>query len=105
MGTDGMIAGKNYCITAENLPFHEFMGLQAKIVKAADRGMEGLAGKIIDESRQTFTLEGKRGEKSVPKKGVQMQIALGKENVLVDCSRLAVRPVERLKLNRGWLYG
>ena len=41
---------------------HEFIGLEAKVVKSSNPSYVGISGKIIDETRNTFVIlqDGKR---------------------------------------------
>jgi small subunit ribosomal protein S17 len=35
---------------------HEFIGLDAKVVKSSNPHVVGIAGKVVDETRNTFTI-------------------------------------------------
>ena len=35
---------------------HEFIGLEAKVVKSSNPTVVGIAGKVVDETRNTFTI-------------------------------------------------
>jgi ribonuclease P protein subunit POP4 len=41
---------------------HEFIGLDVKVVRSSNPAVVGIAGKVVDETRNTFTvlLDGKR---------------------------------------------
>ncbi len=92
-----MLESKNYCITKENLVVHEIIGLMTEVVGSTDKGREKMKGKIIDETKNTFTLETFGGEKIVPKAEAVFEFYLGEEKVIVDGKKLAYRPEDRIK--------
>jgi len=98
-----MLETKNYCITKENLVMHEIIGLKAEVVGSSDKGREKMKGKIIDETKNTFTLETVGGEKIVPKAEAVFEFYLGDEKVIVEGKKLVYRPEDRIKagIRRG----
>lgn len=46
----------------------ELVGERAKVEESSDKGFQGLEGKIVDETRNTFVFETRKGRKTVPKK-------------------------------------
>ena len=62
-----MIKTEQYCITTENVLSHEIIGLDARIENSPDPNKIGLTGRIINETKNTFTIETNEGEKIVPK--------------------------------------
>ena len=95
------IKKKNYCITVKNLACHEWIGLNAKVAESTDKSRIGIKGKIIDETKNLVVIETKNGEKKLPKKEVMLMVELGKEKVLLDCSKLSQRPEDRIKYFGG----
>ena len=90
---------KKYNITPENFPAHEWIGLQAQIVSSWDASLNGIAGKIIDETKNTLAVETKKGIKMVPKKGSKIKFAINpKDQITFDCSLMEERPEERTKI-------
>lgn len=89
-------------ITPENAAIHELIGLEAEVVRCADRGMQGLKGVVVDETRNTFVFGvsqgGKAEERTVPKAACVFRFTLpsGKTVDVVGKS-IAVDPVERPK--------
>lgn len=85
---------------------HEFIGLNAKVVKSSQPSYVGIAGKIIDESRNTFTILGENGKrKIILKKGTIFQFVLPDETVVeIDGKVLVGRPEARVKkrVRRLW---
>jgi len=85
-------------ITPENLVRHELIGLEVLVEKAANKSLEGLQGKVVDETRQTLTLKTEKGEKKVPKVVCVFVFRLpdGKK-VRVAGELLVSRPEDRIK--------
>ena len=85
---------------------HEFIGLEAKVVKSTHPGYVGLSGKIIDETKKTLVLLGKNGKRRIiPKENVVFHFKLEDGTVVeVDGKVIVGRPEERLKrkIRRLW---
>lgn len=85
---------------------HELIGLQAKVVKSTHSGYVGIAGKVIDETKNTLILLDKNGKRKViPKKTAVFHFEL-KDGTIVEIDGKAIigRPEERLKrkIRRLW---
>jgi ribonuclease P protein subunit POP4 len=83
----------------------EFIGTQAKVSKSIPTSYVGLSGKIIDETRNTFTIlhEGKR--KKVIKNSVIFHFKFSDGTIVeIDGKLLLGRPEDRLKkrVKRLW---
>lgn len=92
-------------INPRNLIYHELIGLEVEISSAKDPTHEKIAGKVIDETRNTI-LVGKRsgGRARIPKATSTFAFKLpdGRE-ILVDGRAIMGRPEERLKRKvRSW---
>ena len=72
----------------------ELIGEDVEVVWSS-KGPQALAGKIVDETQNTFVLSTITGEKTVPKKGSVFYFP--RTNCKVDGSVLAVKPEERTK--------
>jgi len=96
-----MLKGKNYCITRDNLGCHEWIGLNARVAESSDKSRIGIRGKIIDETKNLIVIETANGEKKLPKREVKLMVEIGKEKVLLDCSRLSQKPEDRIKYFGG----
>jgi len=83
----------------------EFIGTEVKVAKSTHRDYVGISGKIIDETRNTFTIlqEGKR--KTVVKNSSVFHFKFS-DGTLVEINGrlLAGRPEDRLKkhIKRLW---
>jgi ribonuclease P protein subunit POP4 len=83
----------------------EFIGTEAKVSKSTHPGYVGLSGKIIDETRNTFTIlhEGKR--KKVIKNSAIFHFKFSDGTIVeIDGKLLLGRPEDRLKkrVKRLW---
>jgi ribonuclease P protein subunit POP4 len=85
-------------ITPSNVARHELIGLRAKVVRAKNPANIGLAGKIVDETYKTITLETKKGEKRVFKDAITIEVELpdGKK-IEIEGDLLVARPWDRIK--------
>jgi ribonuclease P protein subunit POP4 len=84
---------------------YEFIGTEAKVSKSKHLGYVGISGKIIDETRNIFTIlhEGKR--KRVIKGSAVFHFKFSDGTVVeIDGKLLAGRPEDRLKrrVRRLW---
>jgi ribonuclease P protein subunit POP4 len=82
-----------------NILQRELIGLEALVVNSSDPNLIGVSGRIIDETRGTLVIKGKK-EKTyiIPKDTSIFKIisADGKE-VEVDGIKLVARPEDRIK--------
>ncbi len=84
-------------ITPTNLIWHELIGLQVEVVENKNKRIVGLSGKIIDETKNTITINTKKGEKKIIKKDSKFKITIDKKKVFVDGSLIVGRPEKRTK--------
>jgi len=88
-------------ITPYNLVRHELIGLQVKITDSTNKELKGLKGRVIDESRNTLTLEikGKLKEKKFVKEQCVFSFYLpdARKWVKVDGDVIVARPEDRIK--------
>jgi ribonuclease P protein subunit POP4 len=54
-------------ISPENLVRHELIGLPVEVVESTNSTMVGISGRVIDETRNTFLIETRSGDKRIPK--------------------------------------
>ena len=91
-------------ITPKDLVRHELIGLRVKIVDSTNKAIIGVSGRVVDESRNTLTIETPRGPKNFVKEQCvfSFQIPSG-EWVRVDGKLLVARPEDRIKKKfRKW---
>jgi len=83
----------------------EFVGTEVQIAKSSHHGNVGMSGKVVDESRNTFTVlcEGKR--KTIVKDSSVFRFEFSDRTVVeINGKLLAGRPEDRLKktIKRLW---
>ncbi len=83
-------------ITPENLHIHELTGLRARVIRSGNPQITGLAGTIIDETRNMFCIESDNTRRSIPKAGSTWGFSAGGQAIEMDGSLLAKRPYDRL---------
>ena len=76
---------------------HEIIGLQVRIAGSKNKANLGVEGKIIDETKSTITIKTKKGRKMLFKNNIKIELKIGSRKILVDGSRFAGRPEERIK--------
>lgn len=85
-------------INRENLLQNEFIGLRAEIIESTDPSLKGKKGVIVNETRNTLTLEEDRELKVLPKREVTLSVSLPEgEKVKVEGRKLVARPEDRIK--------
>jgi ribonuclease P protein subunit POP4 len=78
---------------------HEFIGLEAKVVKNSNPDVVGIMGKVVDETRNTFTISLNDGEKKVVIKDTAVFEFVMPDGTVVEMDGKVVmgRPEDRLK--------
>jgi ribonuclease P protein subunit POP4 len=91
-------------IDRQNVVNHELIGLHATVVKSTNRDTVGLSGRVIDESRNLFTLESRGREKKAAKYGNTFEFRLSEsDKVRIDGGFVVGRPEDRVaKRLRNW---
>lgn len=91
-------------ITPHNILRHELIGLNVTIFHATNRDLQGLRGKVTDESRNMLILTNRRGRFQIPKDVATFRFELPDGTLVdVDGSRLVAAPENRLKTKvRRW---
>lgn len=83
-------------ITPENLPKHELIGLECKVVESEDDGQVGISGEVLDETQSMLRIE----DKQVEKKTSVFRFTLPSgEKVKVSGELIAKRPEERVDMS------
>jgi ribonuclease P protein subunit POP4 len=84
---------------------YELIGNQAKVSSSTHSGYFGLSGKIIDETRNTFTILNGEKRKTVPKNFAVFQFKFPDGAIVeIDGKILVGKPEDRLKkhIRRLW---
>jgi ribonuclease P protein subunit POP4 len=85
-------------ISPKNLVRHELIGLQVRVADSTDKKAAGLSGEVIDETRNTITVETERGVKNLVKEQCVFSFRVPSgEWVRVDGKVLVGRPEDRIK--------
>ncbi|MEM0359795.1 MAG: ribonuclease P protein component 1 [Candidatus Diapherotrites archaeon] len=89
---------ENYGINEKNLLAHELIGLKARVSESNCKERIGIEGTIVDETKNTFKLETKKGETILPKKECIFEFSLPKnKKATVKGKTLCFRPEDRIK--------
>jgi len=83
----------------------EFIGTEAKVSKSRNPGYAGISGKIIDETRNTFTITHQGKRKIVPKDSAIFHFKFFDGTIVeIDGKILVGRPEDRIKrrIKRLW---
>jgi ribonuclease P protein subunit POP4 len=77
---------------------HEFIGLDVKVVKSSNPAVVGIAGRVVDETRKTFTVihDGKR-KVIIKDTSVFEFVLLDGIVVEIDGKVICGRPEDRVK--------
>lgn len=88
----------------EELVRHELIGLEVRVADSTNKSQAGLEGRVVDESRQTLTIETEKGVKTLAKEQCVFSFRLPSgERVRVDGKLLVARPEDRIKKRfRSW---
>lgn len=93
-------------ITPKNIVQHELIGLDVKVADSTNPSAIGIKGRVVDETRNTLTLEIKKGKKISEKNFIKDQCVFSfkirdKEGkflwVKVDGKIIVARPEDRIK--------
>ncbi|HMK54118.1 MAG TPA: ribonuclease P protein component 1 [Methanobacteriaceae archaeon] len=86
-------------ITPQNIMRHELVGLIVKITESSHQGFTGLEGKVVNETKNTLTLEdGKGMEKIIPKNTATFNFKLPDgSTVEIEGKIIVSRPEDRIK--------
>ena len=75
----------------------ELIGLEAEVTQASNESLIGLRGLIIDETKNTLSIEREGVEKKVIKSQVMLNILFDGQTFQIDGKVLVGRPEDRLK--------
>jgi ribonuclease P protein subunit POP4 len=72
----------------------ELIGLDVEVLSAP---YSGITGKVVDETKHTFTIESAGTEKMVPKPGNAFRFELEERKIDLNGSEILFRPEDRIK--------
>ncbi|MBW3012167.1 ribonuclease P protein subunit [Candidatus Woesearchaeota archaeon] len=76
---------------------HEFIGLTIRITKALNKALEGVEGKVIDETKNTFVLLTEKGRKVILKNQLA-ELVVKDNNSVVVAGLVRGKHEERIKV-------
>lgn len=83
---------------AKRLIKGELIGLGVKVISSKNQANDGLQGKVVDETKNTFVLKTVKGKKRLIKQNCVFEFEVGRKRVRIEGKILAKRPEERIKL-------
>jgi len=90
---------------APNILQHEFIGLNVRVIKSSNPGYMGIAGRVIDETRNTLVIQHKNKRKIVAKNVAVFRFTMPSGTVIeIDGKAVIGRPENRIKkkIMRRW---
>ncbi|MCS7099502.1 MAG: ribonuclease P protein component 1 [Sulfolobales archaeon] len=85
--------------TKSNLKCHELIGLEVRVVDHSDKGLVGLSGRVVWETKNVLVIESSGREVKVPKNFAVFSFKLPSSGSLVTVSgeEILSVPEERVK--------
>ncbi len=78
----------------------ELIGRKVKIKDSLDPNWNGVSGITIDETKNTFLIEVNGKKKRIAKKTASFEFEYKGKKTIIEGSRLAYRPEDRIKKSR-----
>lgn len=75
----------------------EFIGSYAEVIDSKNKSLIGIKGKVVDETKNTFTIKTKEKMKTIAKNQVKLKVDLPSGEVEVDGKLLVGKSEDRLK--------
>ncbi len=82
---------------SRDIPRQKLIGLEIEVVDAANKALKGIKGIIVDETKNTLTIEHENKIKIVLKEQVTLNIKMGGHIVRIDGKMLLGRAEDRIK--------
>ncbi|MBT4540318.1 ribonuclease P protein subunit [Candidatus Woesearchaeota archaeon] len=83
--------------TTKDLLRSEWIGLNVKIIKSTNKTLDGIEGKVVDETKHAFILQNMNTKKRVLKSHCFFQVTLDNKQFVVEGKMLEKRPEDRIK--------
>ncbi len=81
----------------KNIVLNELIGLRVRILSSSDKKERGISGKVIDETKNTLSVDTMRGRKSIIKSRTVFIFYFGKKSFRVKGEEINFRPYERIE--------
>ncbi len=78
----------------------DFIGRQVRIVESINSQLVGLSGKIVDETKNTFSILKNEDIKMIPKEGSKFQLGDNSEKFTIKGEYIRMSPENRIKESR-----
>ncbi len=78
----------------------DFIGKEIRIVESKNSQFVGFAGKIVDETKNTFSIMNEAKVKMIPKEGSKFQFDDNKEKFTINGEYIRISPENRIKESR-----
>ncbi|MFP4546346.1 MAG: ribonuclease P protein component 1 [Methanomassiliicoccales archaeon] len=75
----------------------EFIGLEVKVTSSSDASTTGVEGRVVDETKNTITIEGGGRTRMIPKPGNEFQFTYEGERITIRGREIQHRPEDRIK--------
>lgn len=75
----------------------QFIGLDAEVLRSTCPSVVGVRGKVVDETKNTITIEQDGVEKMVAKAGCEFRFDDGSQTHVVSGDDIRFRPEDRIK--------
>jgi RNase P/RNase MRP subunit p29 len=83
-------------ITAANIHAHEVIGLHAKILESTNTALVGLAGTVVFETKNTFSIKTNNVTRIVPKSAAKkIEVSTQNGACFISGSSMIARPEDR----------
>mgnify|MGYP005629402655 FL=1 len=79
-----------------NIITKEFIGSQLKVVDSRNKANIGIEGKVVDETKYTFRIKTRNGEKMLMKKNIVAEICYKGKKYKINGEKITKRPHERI---------
>ena len=76
---------------------HEIIGLKVNIIEARNETLKGIKGRVVDETRNTLSIDTINGLRKILKKNITLLIKTKEGEVKVPGEALIGRPEKRIK--------
>ncbi|MCV0430015.1 ribonuclease P protein subunit [Nitrosopumilus sp.] len=83
-------------INVDNIFSHELIGLETKIVQSTNPEIIGLNGRIVNETKSMFTINTKKGAKTIAKNTNNWEFTVDGKSIEIEGTKIAKRPFDRI---------
>ncbi|MEM5798377.1 MAG: ribonuclease P protein subunit [Candidatus Aenigmatarchaeota archaeon] len=81
----------------EKIAKTEFIGMSIKVVESTNPQWVGIEGRIVDETKNMFSIDAKGKIIKIPKENCVFEFKVGKRWIKINGKVLLIRPEDRIK--------